>query len=104
MANKRPDGDGLVRKRKDGRWEGRIVVGHKANGTPIFRSVFAKTQKMLMEKLHQHIETYRDVELSEECDIPLGEWLDRWKENYAAYAVRPNTLSSYESILISHIA
>ena len=49
MANKRPDGDGLVRKRKDGRWEGRIVVGHKANGTPIFRSVFAKTQKMLME-------------------------------------------------------
>ena len=72
MANKRPDGDGLVRKRKDGRWEGRIVVGHKANGTPIFRSVFAKTQKMLMEKLHQHIETYRDVELSEDCDIPLG--------------------------------
>ena len=25
MANKRPDGDGLVRKRSDGRWEGRIV-------------------------------------------------------------------------------
>lgn len=98
MANKRPDGDGLVRKRKDRRWEGRIVVGHKANGTPIFRSVFAKTQKMLMEKLHQHIEIYRDVELSEDCDIPLGEWLDRWKENYAAYAVRPNTLSSYENI------
>ena len=103
MANKRPDGDGLVRKRKDGRWEGRIVVGHKANGTPIFRSVFAKTQKMLMEKLHQHIETYRDVELSEDCDIPLGEWLDRWKENYAAYAVRPNTLSSYESMIENYI-
>ena len=31
MANKRPDGDGLVRKRSDGRWEGRIVVGHKCN-------------------------------------------------------------------------
>mgnify|MGYP001161753232 CR=1 FL=1 len=103
MANKRPDGGGLVRKRKDGRWEGRIVVGHKANGTPIFRSVFAKTQKMLMEKLHQHIETYRDVELSEDCDIPLGEWLDRWKENYAAYAVRPNTSSSYESMIENYI-
>lgn len=90
-------------KRKDRRWEGRIVVGHKANGTPIFRSVFAKTQKMLMEKLHQHIEIYRDVELSEDCDIPLGEWLDRWKENYAAYAVRPNTLSSYESMIENYI-
>ena len=75
MANKRPDGDGLVRKRRDGRWEGRIVVGHKANGTPIFRSVFAKTQKMLMEKLHQHIETYRDVELSENCP-----WVSGWTD------------------------
>ena len=63
MANKRPDGDGLVRKRSDGRWEGRIVVGHKEDGKPIYRSVFAKTQKELMEKLHRSIETFRDVEL-----------------------------------------
>ena len=65
MANKRPDGDGLVRKRSDGRWEGRIVVGHKEDGKPIYRSVFAKTQKELMEKLHRSIETFRDVELKE---------------------------------------
>ncbi len=48
MARKRPDGDGLVRKRKDGRWEGRIVIGHKEDGTPIYKSVFAKSQKELM--------------------------------------------------------
>lgn len=64
MAKRRPAGDGLVRKRSDGRWEGRIVVGHKEDGKPIFRSVFAKTQKELMTKLHQSIETYRDVELT----------------------------------------
>ncbi len=29
MAKRRPSGDGMVRKRDDGRWEGRIVVGHK---------------------------------------------------------------------------
>ena len=34
MAKRRPAGDGMVRKREDGRWEGRIVVGHKKNGTP----------------------------------------------------------------------
>ena len=27
----------MVRKREDGRWEGRIVVGHKENGDPLFR-------------------------------------------------------------------
>ena len=39
MAKRRPSGDGMVRKREDGRWEGRIVVGHKQNGEPIFRYV-----------------------------------------------------------------
>ena len=42
MAKRRPSGDGLIRKRSDGRWEGRIVVGHRADGYPIYRSVFAK--------------------------------------------------------------
>ena len=52
MSKRRPDGDGLIRKRNDGRWEGRIVVGHKSDRKPIYRSVFAKTQKELMPKLN----------------------------------------------------
>ncbi len=71
MAKRRPAGDGLVRKRADGRWEGRIVAGHKENGSPIFRSVFAKTQKELMQKLHSKIEAFRDVELSEASSMTL---------------------------------
>ena len=78
MGKRRPSGDGMVRKRDDGRWEGRIVVGHKANGDPIFRHVYAKTQKALTEKLHQSIECYQDVELTEDSRMTLGEWLDRW--------------------------
>jgi len=50
MAKRRPSGDGMVRKREDGRWEGRIVVGHKKNGTPIFQHAYAHTQKKLTEK------------------------------------------------------
>ena len=40
MSKRRPSGDGMVRKREDGRWEGRIVTGHKENGDPIFQYVF----------------------------------------------------------------
>lgn len=58
MAKRRPSGDGMVRRREDGRWEGRIVVGHKKNGTPIFQHAYAHTQKELTEKLHQNIERY----------------------------------------------
>ena len=34
MARKRKAGDGTVRQRKDGRWEGRIVIGYDDNGYP----------------------------------------------------------------------
>ena len=51
MSKRRPSGDGMVRKREDGRWEGRIVIGHKENGEPLFRHVYAKTQKALLDKL-----------------------------------------------------
>ena len=95
MANKRPDGDGLVRKRSDGRWEGRIVVGHKEDGKPIYRSVFAKTQKELMEKLHRSIETFRDVELKENSNLTLGEWLDKWLDERMRFTVRESTLDGY---------
>ena len=78
MSKRRPSGDGLIRKRSDGRWEGRIVVGHRADGYPIYRSVFAKTQRELMPKLNQLKEYYAGMSLTEHSKITLGEWLDRW--------------------------
>ena len=59
MARKRKAGDGTVRRRKDGRWEGRIVIGHKENGDPIFRYIYADTQKELTAKLRQNITAYQ---------------------------------------------
>ena len=45
MTKNRANGEGNIRKRKDGRWEGRIVVGHKENGDSIFRYIYADSQK-----------------------------------------------------------
>ena len=95
MAKRRPNGDGMVRRRADGRWEGTIVVGHKDDGSPIFKSVFAKTQKDLMQKLHGIIEEYRDVELNERSAMTLNEWFDYWLEAYAKPTLKPNTYRSY---------
>jgi len=103
MAKRRPSGDGMVRKREDGRWEGRIVIGHKENGDPLFRHVYAKTQKELLDKLHQNIESYRDVELTEDSRMTLGEWLDRWLAEYKEGTVRPGTLKSYRYFIDSYI-
>ncbi len=84
-----------MRKRSDGRWEGRIVAGHKEDGSPIFCSVFGKTQRELVDKLHRSIETYRDVELTENANLTLGQWLDRWLDEQMCFAVRDSTLDGY---------
>lgn len=99
MANKRrPQGDGTIRKRSDGRWEGRIIIGHKNDGTPMYKSVFGKTQKSTLKQLHQMIDLYRDVDLTEECRMTLGEWMDKWLDEYMLFTVRESTLESYRHI------
>ena len=94
MAKRRPAGDGMVRKREAGRWEGRIVIGHKDNGAPIFHYVSAKTQKALLEKLHRSIHEYDGADLKENSRMTLGEWLDIWREECAEPSVRPTTIKN----------
>ena len=62
MAKRRPNGEGMIRQKKNGQWEGRIVVGHKSDGKPIYRYIYAKTQKELIEKLHQKIDIYTEMQ------------------------------------------
>ncbi len=103
MAKRRASGEGMLRKKDDGRWEGRIVVGHKENGLPIYRYVYGKTQKELLDKLHQKIDTYRNVELTEDSRMTLGQWLDTWLDEYVAGTVRPNTIYGYRSYTKNYI-
>lgn len=92
----------MVRKREDGRWEGRIVVGHKENSDPIFRYIYAETQKELTRKLRQSIEAYQGVELTEESRMTLGQWLDQWLGNMTG-TIRPITMKRYEGTVARHI-
>ena len=103
MAKRRPSGDGMVRKREDGRWEGRIVVGHKDNGDSIFRYIYADTQKELTTKLRQNIDAFQGVELTGQSKMTLAEWLDRWLEKYMTGSVRPGTLEGYRKDMDNHV-
>ena len=52
MAKKRANGEGNIRKRKDGRWEGRYTAGHDPEtGKPIFIIVLGRTQAEAKMKL-----------------------------------------------------
>ena len=103
MAKRRPQGDGTIRKRNDGRWEARIIIGHKNDGSPMYKSAFAKTQKSALKQLHQLLDLYRDVDLTEECRMTLGEWLDKWLDEYMIFTVRESTLDSYRAMVKNQV-
>ncbi len=102
MAKRRPSGDGMVRKRDDGRWEGRIVVGHKEDGDSIFRYLYASTQKELTAKLRQNIDLYQGIDLTEQSRMTLAEWLERWLGQMSA-TLRPGTLEHYRRDMENHV-
>ena len=104
MANKRrPQGDGTIRKRNDGRWDARIIIGHKNDGSPMYKSAFAKTQKSALKQLHQLIDLYRDVDLTEDSRMTLGEWLDKWLDEYMIFTIRESTLDSYRAMVKNQV-
>ena len=52
MPKRRANGEGNIRKRKDGRWEGRYTAGYdQETGKRIIKNVLGKTQAEVKEKL-----------------------------------------------------
>ena len=60
MAKKRANGEGNIRKRADGRWEGRYTAGyHPETGKRIIKNVLGKTQAECKAKLSAAMEAAR---------------------------------------------
>mgnify|MGYP006922426500 CR=1 FL=1 len=83
MAKRRKRGDGGVSLRKDGRWEGRVVVGYDDKGLPVTKNVLAKTKSDCIAKL----KALRDSIQAPAPEQPkpgilLGDWLDLWYQTY----------------------
>ena len=103
MAKKRANGEGNIRKRKDGRWEGRYTAGHDANGKAIYKNVLGKTQAEVKEKLKRDIEETKGLDIVKAGQCTLGQWMDVWFENYAKLKVRPSSHQTYKGYINNHI-
>ena len=104
MTKRRKSGTGGVSLRKDGRWEGRYVVGYDDKGLPKTKNVLAKTKAECQAKLKT---------LKAECDITkpddvspdmcFGDWIDHWYQNYSKPRLGENTRQGYECCIYKHI-
>ena len=103
MAKRRANGEGSIRKRKDGRWEGRYTAGRDSvNGKAVYKNVLGKTQAEVKEKLKAAIEKSAVRTVSME-HYTVGQWLDTWMENYAKLQVRASSYKTYQGFIDNHI-
>lgn len=105
MAKKRKGGQGSVHLRKDGRWEGRYVVGYDEFGLPKTKNVLAKTKTECQQKLKKLKEECGGTIKSEKLkpDMRFGDWLDYWYQNHSKPRLRPSTQQEYELRIYKHI-
>ena len=103
MARKRKNGQGTVRLRSDGRWEGRHIVGYDENGKAKQKSVLAKTKAECVEKLKKLQEEYTEVApFKVKPDMRFGDWMNYWYENHCKPSIRPTTQKGYEEWIYVH--
>ena len=103
MGKRRKGGSGTVRERKDGRWEGRVVIGYDEKGLPKTKSVLAKTKTECIEKLEALKASIGRYSQRNKPDMPFGEWMDFWYQTYCKPALKPYTQITYQERIYKQI-
>lgn len=96
MAKRRANGEGTLRKRDNGVWEGRF----SANGEQ--HSVYSKSQSVVRKKM---VEAFSDIENDEfliESDETLEAWLSFWQDTFLD-DVKQSSAERYKSCIRTHI-
>ena len=97
MAKKRANGEGNIRKRADGRWEGRYTAGyHPESGKRIIKNVLGKTQAECKAKLSAAMAATRGIDVSRADEYTVATWLRSWYEIYAKPNIRISTANRYQ--------
>lgn len=100
---RRKSGEGTLRQRSDGRWEGRVVVAYDDKGRPVTKSVTSKSRAECLAKLEELKASCGVVTVKARPDMPFGDWLDLWYRTYSKPALRITTQQCYEDRIYKHI-
>lgn len=101
---KRANGEGNIRKRKDGRWLVTFPTGlYKDNGKREYVYRYTDTQAEAAEVLRQ-LQAEKAMGISQSTTtVTVGEWMENWIEKHKAPKLAPATLTSYRNNFRLHI-
>ena len=100
MKKRRANGEGNIRKRSDGRWEGRYTAAYDpATGKRITKNVLGKTQAEVKEKLKAAQEAVINLDVVRSNSYTVGSWAQTWFELYSKPVIRPSTAEYYKRFI-----
>ncbi len=99
---RRGNGEGSVRKRKDGRWEGRYSV--QTPDGPKQKTVYGKTRKEVAEKLTEAMAGRDKGLVLDAGKLTVAEHLERWLEDVVKPSAAHRTYSAHAQQVRTHIA
>ncbi len=92
-----------IRKRKDGRWEGRYKIGNAETGRTIYRSIYGKSYAEVKNKLREAISFSKETAVrSKRTEKHFSEVLQLWLA-CIRISVKEATFYRYEYIVERHI-
>ena len=94
---KRSNGEGTLKKRSDGRWEGQYVFNGKR------KSVYGKSQEEVRKKLNNVIHEIESGVYISDNGFTVGEWLNKWLYSYKKNNVKQKTYQGYETLVRCHL-
>ena len=100
MSKHRANGEGNLRKRSDGRWEGRYTAGYDPDtGKRIIKNVLGRTQAETKEKLKAAVEQAQQVDVTRTDEYTVATWLRAWYDLYAQPNIRQATADRYKLMI-----
>ncbi len=90
-----------IYKRKDGRYEGRVPVGYRENGTLKYKSVYARTLSEVREKMSQFYSVRQEQTVSS-LKLTVREAAEQWLCS-AKLRVKESSYANYSNIVTKHI-
>jgi integrase len=93
-----------IYKRKDGRWEGRVLLGTNLAGNPRYRSFYAASYRDVKEKLKTYHRTGGQSDAPPSAADPsLTDWLEMWLLHKQPN-IKPSSFIRYQMLCRKHIA
>ena len=98
---RRADGEGTITKRADGRWEGRLSLGHDRSGKRNRHVVYGRTQKEVRAKLDD-LRSRLSSGYDGQSDLQTKAYLELWMIEKAR-TLKPSTIEQYRLCIDRHI-